>query len=139
MARRRRGNNLTVDCGSSDFADIIHDYMEEHCYDVDDEATRAACEVGQKAAQLLQQRSRKSRGKRGGAYSRDWVSDAIASSTGVEVVVHNKRYYMLTHLLEKGHAKANQFGKYDGYVAGDGVIAQVAEEMSGEFLGRFEQ
>ena len=136
MARRsRRGNALTVDCGSSDFAAAIHDFMEERCIEVDDEAMQAAGEAGQHAAQLLRERSRKSVG--GGAYAKDWVAEAEASETGVEVVVHNKRHYQLTHLLELGHAIANQFGKYDGHGAGDGIIAQVADEVSGEFEGRF--
>lgn len=139
MARRsKRSSSLTVDCGSSDFASIIHDYMEEHCYEVEDELAEAAGEAGQKAAKLLQERSRKSRGKGGGRYAKGWVAEAIASAFGIEVVVHNKRMPQLTHLLEKGHAIRNQYGTYDGRVAGDGIIAQVADEVSGEFEGRFQ-
>lgn len=137
MARTRRASAFTVDCGSDDFAEIIHDYMEEHCWEVDDDAAKAAGDAGSKAARLLRERSRRRKGRGGGAYARDWVADATPSETGVEVVVHNKWHYMLTHLLEKGHAIANQYGRYGGHVSGDGIIAQVADETSSEFLGRF--
>lgn len=139
MARRRArgGASLTVDCGSDDFAQAIHDYMEEHCYDVDDELTEAAGEAAQRAAQLLQQRSRKRKGKGGGRYAKGWVAELVASAEGVEAIVHNKRMPQLTHLLEKGHAIRNQYGAYGGRVAGDGVISQVADEVGGEFEGRF--
>ena len=99
MARRRRASNLTVDCASDDFAAIIHDYMEEHCYEVEDELAQAAGEAGQKAAKLLQERSRRRKGKGGGRYALDWVADAVASAFGVDVIVHNRKHYQLTHLL----------------------------------------
>lgn len=135
MARRaRRASNLTVDCGSSDFAQIIHDYMEEHCYEVEDELTQAAGEAGQRAAQLLQQRSR----RRKGSYAKGWVAEIVASALGIEVIVHNKKLPQLTHLLEKGHEIKNRKGGPSyGRVAGDGIIAQVADEVGGEFEGRF--
>lgn len=136
MARRRRASNLTVDCASDDFAAIIHDYMEEHCYDVNDEATKAAGEAGEKAARLLRERSRKRTGK----YAKGWRADGEPSSTGVEVTVHNKSAPQQTHLLEKDHVIRNRKGGPTyGTVRGDGIIASVADEVSGEFLGRFEQ
>ena len=136
---KRRPSAFTVDCGSDDFAEVIHDYLEEHCWDIDDETAVAAGDAGAKAARLLQERSRKRKGRGGGAYARDWVAEATPSETGVEVVVHNKRHYQLTHLLEKGHAiKNRKEGPEYGRVAGDGVIAQVADETASEFLGRFQ-
>ena len=138
MARRRTYDNFTFDCSADNFAEVIHDYMEEHCWEIEDESAQAAGEAGARAAELLKQRSHRRKGRGGGAYARDWVADAAATETGVEVVVHNRRHYQLTHLLEKGHAIANQYGSYDGFVAGDGVIAQVADEVAGEFLGRLQ-
>ena len=134
MARRRgRASGLTVDCGSEDFAAAIHDYMEEHCYEIDDDVAQAAGDAGQKAARLLQERSRKRKGR----YAKGWVAEIEASETGIEVVIHNKRMPQLTHLLEKGHVIRNRAGGPDlGRVAGDGIIAQVADEVGGEFEGR---
>ena len=135
MARRKgSGLDATIDCGSDDFAEVIYGFMDDHCFDVDEETTDAAVEAGQKAASLLRERSR----KRKGNYAKGWKASAVASESGVEVVVHNAKAPQITHLLEKGHAIANQYGSYDGSVAGDGVIAQVADEVSGEFLGRLQ-
>lgn len=141
MARRRRARagTLTINCGSSDFIDSVLAFCDEQCYDVREDATRKAREAGQKAAMLLRERSRKRKGKGGGAYARDWVADATVSSTGVDVTVHNRRHYMLTHLLEKGHAISNQYGSYGGHVAGDNVIAQVADEVAADFIGRLQR
>ena len=140
MARRRRARagTLTINCGSNDFIDEVVAFCDEHCYEVNEDATKKACEAGQKAAMLLCERSRRRKGRGGGAYARDWVSDATVSSTGVDVTVHNRRHYMLTHLLEKGHAIKNQYGSYSGRVAGDYVIAQVAEEVSADFIVRLQ-
>ena len=143
MARRRRSRSragtLTIDCGSPAFYDEVLAHCEEHCYEINEDATKKAAETGQRAAQLLQERSRRRKGKGGGAYARDWVSDAEVSATGVDVTVHNRRHYQLTHLLEKGHAISNQYGSYSGHVDGDNVIATVAEEMAAEFFGRLQR
>lgn len=136
MASRRSYGNFTVDCGSDDFAEVISGYMEEHCYDIDEETAIAARDAGNKAARLLRERSRKRKGRGGGAYANSWTADAELSATGVEVTVHNARHPQITHLLEKGHAIANQYGQFGGRVAGDGIIEQVADEVGGEFEGR---
>lgn len=106
--------------------------MEEHCFEVDEEATQAAGEAGQRAAEALKQRSAKNTGR----YSKGWAATAEASESGIDVTVHNKTAPGLTHLLEKGHAIVNQHGSY-GRTSGDGVIAEVAEEVGAEFEGRF--
>lgn len=41
--------------------------------------------------------------KRTGAYSKDWVKTKRKENT----VLHNKKHYQLTHLLEKGHLTVN--------------------------------
>ena len=45
----------------------------------------------------------------------------------------------ITHLLEKGHAIANQSGRYPGHVAGDHVIEGVYNEVAAEFAKGGEQ
>lgn len=109
--------------------------MEEHCYEVEDEAVEAAGEAGAKAVRLIRDRSRHRTGK----YAKNWVAEAEASEMGIEVTVHNKKMYQLTHLLEKGHVIKNRAGGPElGRVAGDGIIAGVADEVGSEFEGRFQ-
>lgn len=46
-------------------------------------------------------------------YAPSWtVKNVKVSGKSIELVVHNKEYYQLTHLLEKGHVGRNQFGTY---------------------------
>ena len=131
----RSSSSLTVNCGSDDFLSAISDWMDEHVYEIDEDVAEAAGEAGQKAANELKAKSRQRTGK----YAKNWVAEMEASETGVEVIVHNEKTYMLTHLLEKGHAIANQYGKYGGRVEGDGVIADVADNVGADFEGRFQQ
>ena len=133
---RRRGKSFTVDCGSDDFAELVSGIMEEHCWELDEDVAQATADAGQKAAQALQQRS----AHRSGKYAKGWVAVAEASEAGVEVTIHNKKMPQLTHLLEKGHVIRNRPGGSDlGRVSGDGVIAAVADEISNELMGRFQQ
>ena len=114
-----------------DLAEIIVNDMQDV---IDDDAEalegndRAA---GQKAVRLLRDRSRK-RVHHGGSYAKAWTSDVETDETGTSCTVHN-RQYQLTHLLEKGHAIANQSGRYPGHVAGDHVIEGVYNEVAAEF------
>lgn len=132
---RRSSSSLTVNCGSDDFLSAISDWMEEQAYEVDEDLVEAAGDAGKKAAEELKAKSKHRTGK----YAKGWVAEMEASETGIEVVVHNKRMPQLTHLLEKGHAIANQYGHYGGRVEGDGVIADVADSVGSDFEGRFQQ
>lgn len=98
---------------------------------VDDNVSAIAentAEAGRRAVKLLKQKSK----VRTGAYKKGWKADTKTDETGTECTVHNKRY-QLTHLLENGHAIKNQTGKYYGDVPGDGVIAEVADQVAREF------
>ena len=112
-------------------AEIIVNDMQD-VIDDDAEALEGnARAAGQKAVRLLRDRSRK-RIHHGGSYTKAWTSDVETDETGTSCTVHN-RQYQLTHLLEKGHAIANQSGRYPGHVAGDHVIGDVYNEVAAEF------
>lgn len=114
-----------------DLAEIIVNDMQD-VIDDDVEALEGnARAAGQKAVRLLRDRSRK-RVHHGGSYAKAWTSDVETDETGTSCTVHN-RQYQLTHLLEKGHAIANQSGRYPGHVAGDHVIEGVYNEVAAEF------
>lgn len=112
-------------------ADIIVNTLEEVETETDEALAANAKAAGQKAVRLLRQRSRK-RKAHGGSYAKAWTSAVETDSTGTSCIVHN-RQYQLTHLLEKGHAIANQHGNYPGHVAGDHVIEGVYVEVAAEF------
>lgn len=114
-----------------DLAEIIVNDMQD-VIDDDVEALEGNAQAaGQKAVRLLRERSRK-RVHHGGSYAKAWTSDVETDETGTSCTVHN-RQYQLTHLLEKGHAIANQSGRYPGHVAGDHVIEGVYNEVAAEF------
>lgn len=98
---------------------------------VDDNVSALAensAEAGRRAVKLLKQKSK----VRTDAYKKGWKADVTTDDTGTECTVHNRRY-QLTHLLENGHKITNQTGEYYGDVPGDGVIAEVADQVAREF------
>lgn len=61
-----------------------------------------------------------------GDYARDWTYKRTGA---LSFIVYNKDHYRLTHLLERGHVKANQYGKYPGRVPAQ-VHIKPAEERA---------
>lgn len=101
----------------------------KECVDGNARALSDNCAAaGKRAAKLLKQKSK----VRTGDYRKGWKATVTTDETGTECTVHNKRY-QLTHLLENGHVIKNQTGKTYGTVAGDGVIAEVADTVAREF------
>ena len=78
--------------------------------------------VANDGVELLKANSPKSPG--GGKYARSWTQKKV----GKKFVIHNKKHYRLTHLLEKGHAKVN-----GGRVAARVHIAPVEDRVIDEF------
>lgn len=86
---------------TSEMKSILTDYTDEMVDIVLSEIEK----VGKEAAQDLH--SAGSFKSRTGAYRRGWTSEVEKKRTYSSVVVHNKKRYQLTHLLEYGHAKRN--------------------------------
>lgn len=82
-------------------------------------------EAVDKAAKQAVNELKTSSPKRTGAYAKDWAAknDRKANKWAYGKVVYNKKHYQLTHLLEKGHRKAN-----GGMVAARPHIAKVEEK-----------
>lgn len=64
-------------------------------------------------------------------YNRGWTvrKEPKKRQKGILSIIHNKDHYMLTHLLEKGHAKIN-----GGRTQSFSHIAPVAEEAEEELI-----
>ena len=105
-------------------ADAVVKELMEYSQDVVD-ATKEECrEVAEDTVKLLRQTSPRRTGK----YARGWRHKTSFEDKGnIRETVYNTRY-MLTHLLENGHAKVN-----GGRVNGIPHI-EPAERKAGELL-----
>ena len=73
--------------------------------------------------------------KRTGDYAKDWsYKNVVRTSTKASSVVYNKKHYMLTHLLENGHAKRG-----GGRVEGKVHIATAEEQAIKNFEERLKK
>lgn len=67
-----------------------------------------------------------------GDYKKGWSVRTKRLKFGFEGVIYNRTYPGLTHLLNNGHVKANQFGTY-GRKAGDNHITN-ARDNADDYL-----
>ena len=117
---------------AKELEDILKDYIEE---------------VGEKSDKVLKTAAsdtakdlRSTSPKRTGAYASSW---AVKTQNGVggskTYIVHNKKYYRLTHLLENGHVIRNKKGTYGRApahphikAAEDRAASKIVAEMESE-------
>lgn len=83
-------------------ARILNEYSEE----VKEVMFEVAEEVANEGAKELQETSPK-RARNGGKYAKGWGVEKETDGKGTAFIILNKKYYNLTHLLEKGHALKN--------------------------------
>ena len=77
--------------------------------------------------------------KKTGSYARGWAVKRIQGRGGVlDIIVHNKTDYQLTHLLENGHVIRNKKGTY-GRTNGIKHIAPVEEWANDELPNEIER
>ena len=89
---------VSVDQLASAVNDVLSEYTDELAIVVKETAK----EVADKTATQLKGSSP----KRIGGYAKSWRAKVMSESTdNLEITVYNARWYMLTHLLEHGHAK----------------------------------
>lgn len=73
-----------------------------------DEVSKDVKSAVQSTAQECVSEIRRLSPKRTKRYSRSWGTSEVVNRRGtIKIIVHNKKYYRLTHLLENGHAKKN--------------------------------
>lgn len=94
------------------FLDTIDLTLEDYAKGVDKCLAVASEEAGQNAENELHNTSP----SRTTEYRKSWTFSEKTIKRGksyrTETVVYNKKYYRLTHLLEKSHRIANKYGEY---------------------------
>lgn len=86
--------------------DILTNFTEETKKEVD----KIAKDIAEEQVKVLKKSS--PRRKRGGKYARSWAVKEENNGRVKKYIVHNKKHYRLTHLLEKGHIIKNKYGTY---------------------------
>lgn len=113
-----------------DLEKILNDYANE----VDELSNDTMKKASRNAVNELKMTS----ARRSGDYAKDW---AVKTERGFGkskiYIVHNRKHYMLTHLLENGHIVRNQYGTY-GRVNGDGHIKDAEQNGINEVISTLE-
>lgn len=104
----------------NDFASEITRELQRYSHLLEEDLEVAKEEVSKNLVDELQQKSPKNTGK----YRKGWRKKKVGNA----IVVHNALKPQLTHLLEKGHAKAN-----GGRVPAQVHIAPAEEKAINEF------
>lgn len=86
----------------------LNKVLEEYVERIDDTSDAIMEKTAKETVQDLKQSSPKRKGKGGGAYARSWA----VKKDKHRFIVHNKKHYRLTHLLENGHVIKNAYGTY---------------------------
>lgn len=120
-------SNISIDQLAAEIAKGLAEYSKE----VVEKVNVSSDKVGKAAVKQLKQTSP----KRYGNYAKSW---AIKKETEVgqpnSIIIHNKKHYSLTHLLEHGHAK-----KGGGRVEGRPHIRPAEEQVIKDFTAEVEE
>ena len=92
------GQRIKID----QLAAVVEKELKDYEEDAQDIVKRAVKKAGDDAKKELKEKSPKPTGK----YAKSWAVKTVKESTSeLDVVVHSRKLYGLTHLLENGHAK----------------------------------
>lgn len=81
--------------------------------DYDEQVQRVANSAITQVARETVKRLKSSSPRKSGSYARGWaIKNLNVHGSIVDIVVHNRTDYQLTHLLENGHLVVNKKGTY---------------------------
>lgn len=109
-----------------DLSDEINRQLRLYANQTDETVQELAKEVAKEGVKMLKASSP----KRYGNYAKSWT---VTREKGKQIV-HNKKHYRLTHLLEKGHAKVNG-GRTEKFVH----IEPAETKMINDFINGLER
>ena len=97
--------------------------MEELLEEIDKDVQKSAKDNINTVAKESVQKLKNTSPKKSGSYAKGW---GVKKEGDMDVIVHNRTDYQLTHLLENGHVIRNKKGTY-GRTRGIKHIAPVEE------------
>ncbi len=93
-----------------DLADVIAEELRAYSDEVTEQLKTDVKQVAKECVKDIKDNAPKD----SGAYRRSWrVKTAFENANDIRVVIHSKKHYRLTHLLENGHAKVGG-GRVEG-------------------------
>lgn len=99
--------------------------LEEYSAEVAEVTEKAIADTAKEAAKKLRETSP----TLSGDYAKGW---AVRDTGNLSKTVYNKTDWRLTHLLENGHVKKNQYGEYGRWTPEKKHIAPVEEWAADE-------
>lgn len=127
--------------GIGDMVGEIMSTMQEYAETCATDVKEVAKEVAKDAVKELKKTSPEGDGSKKGHYKSGWTySVGRDSAYAIGVTIHNSKKPGLTHLLEKGHAKAGG-GREPGSVPVPPIvhITPVEEKLGEEYVRKLEE
>lgn len=85
----------------SDFLEAVRGELEDYANEVTEAAKDSVKEVAKETVAEVKKRSPVHFGN----YKKSWGQTTVfESASSIRIILHNKKHYRLTHLLENGHA-----------------------------------
>lgn len=115
---------------SNEFSAVIGQVLSDYEKDVQEAVAQAVEQTGKKALETVRAKSPVRKGQK---YKKGWKLDKSRSGvfgTQSRVIIHNKKEYRLTHLLENGHQIVS-YPDSPGGRAGEGYKKVIGGRVEG--------
>lgn len=114
-------------------AEDLEKILDQYAEKLDDTTDEIMDKQARETVQELKNTSPKR--PNGGEYAKSWAVKRDKKKHSY--IVHNKKHYRLTHLLNNGHVIANQYGVY-GRTSGDNHIGKAEDHAKAALIKKLE-